>query len=341
MLKTILSRTATAGFAAATALCIGFVSQVSAATISVTGPDSVNKIISSARTNCTVTTTNNVNTTNNTNQSANSGNVTVSHNTTVGSGWASWDPAIWQAQGHSYAEWHTAFMAYMASQEGSWSSNWGSMGNMGGGASSGGASSGGASNSSNNNTSVHISNGAPACTGMVMPGAGGGTITETGPGSVNKILGESTTNTHVTFMNSVLGANTSNQSANSGNVSASHNTAAGGASSGNAGNEASNGSSTSISNPPTISGGAGGGLPTLHDPVSTISLTGPGSTNIISNNFRSNTNVVTTNTVTTTNTTNQTPSSGNVTVSGNTIAGSAMSGNAGNEVSNTTDTNIR
>lgn len=340
--KNIVNKGATLFVAGITATCFGLGGGVSADTsISNTGPDSTNTITTSVHSDCTISNSNNIGVSSTNNQQASSGDVTVDHNTNVGSGWGSWDPAVWQAQGHTYAEWHTAFMAYMTSQQTNWQNNWGS-GNLGGGA---GATSGSATNNANTSVSINIDNGGAsasatsgACTPGMMPGSS--SIGNTGPGSTNGVLGSSTSNTHVSNSNGILAASTNNQGASSGDVTTGFNTSAGGGSgSGGAGNNAGNGAQVGIHNGP--SGGNGGGQPVPPAfPTASISNTGPDSTNTITFSNYNKTTITNTNNISSTSTNNQQASSGDVTISHNTSAGGGASGGANNGANNSTDVNI-
>src|ERR1043165_3927933 len=137
---TRLTRSAIIGTAMLSGAVFGIAGLTSAqATITNTGPDSRNTITIADRNTCTVTNKNDVDINNSNRQTARTGTASVSGNT-GGSDWGAWDPMAWQARGFSYAQWHSAFMSYMSSHEGTWSSNWGHMGGGGGSATSGDAS---------------------------------------------------------------------------------------------------------------------------------------------------------------------------------------------------------
>jgi hypothetical protein len=103
----------------------------------------------------------------------------------------------------------------------------------------GGAGSGAAGNGNGTGTAVDVDNGHTTPTdpghGVSTPGATG-TISNTGPDSVNKVIFNSTNNTTVTNNNNVNTANWTNQSATSGDVKANNNTTVNGGGSGAANN---------------------------------------------------------------------------------------------------------
>ncbi|HKU18616.1 MAG TPA: hypothetical protein VJP80_05050 [Candidatus Saccharimonadales bacterium] len=341
MIRTIASRAATTAVAGITALCFGFVSQVSAqsAVITTTGPDSTNIISSHDQIDCDVQNTNNVQAITTNNQSAESGDAVVSHNTNAGGSWSSWDPAVWKARGYSYEQWHSAFMSYMATQEADWVAGWNGTG-------SGGAStSGDATNTANTNVNVSIANGDGACGGQQAQTGqqASGSVNNTGPGSNNQILGSTTTRAATTNFNGILGATTNNQSATSRGVFGGFNTSMGGGASGGAGNMAGSGLGASVSNNPA-SGGGGDGNNSGSSPLPTsasISNTGPGSNNVIRFTNSSDTSVSNTNNISSITTNNQTANSGNTSTTHNTNAGGAASGNADNAASGGTGVDIR
>src|SRR5687768_16250163 len=108
MTKSTLSRGVSMLVAVVTATCFGFTGAASAqSAITLTGPNSNNQINNTNNTNCQVTNNNNVSANNNVSQNATSGNVNVSCNTVAGgtlsTGWGAWDPAVWQANGFTFA----------------------------------------------------------------------------------------------------------------------------------------------------------------------------------------------------------------------------------------------
>lgn len=325
-MKKAITYRSVAMFVATISAFFGFTGMTSAQINSIqnTGPYSSNKVVSKQSENCTVKNNNSISAANNISQNAQTGDVMANGNTTVGSGWGAWDPATWAAQGHTYAEWHAAFTAYMASVE----SNWGSMSGVG-------VSSGNASNSNNSQISININN--SAATGICSQansneGKGGGSIDTTGPNSTNSIRNITTANGQQTNNTGVDASNNTSQNAHSGNVSAYGNTYAGGGGSGRAYNGSTSGSSTNVGNGGSSGGSSGGNTPGFPTTNSSISNTGPSSNNTISNHVTSNTSVTNNTNVSNINNTGQSSSSGNVTSSNNTTAGGS-SGTAGNSAS--------
>lgn len=293
-------------------LLVGVVGNVSAqtATITNTGPDSVNKIISANTDECTVTNNNNVGIYNTNTQNASTGNATVSHNTTV-SGWGEWDPGVWAAKGYSYDQWYAAFSGYMASHAAEWKANWGSM------LPSGGAVTGSASNVSSNSFAIGIKNG-PACGGVMStpnePGRGGA---PEAPAATPQARTEAEAARKAAGRGVGVGAGT--------NASA---FVLGGTMQNGAGNPAQQ-----------PAGGQGGNnQPTPHDPgtytpvveQATISNTGPDSVNKIIYKNEETTTVTNNNNVNAVNVVTQTSTSGDAKVKDNTTAGGAGTGNGSN-----------
>lgn len=335
MARSFLYRCTAVVVAGVTAVCFGLVGQVSvqAASITNTGPDSYNSIKTIGSVECKVTNNNNVNVNNSNNQSATTGDVTVKHNTTVGGGWGAWDPAVWQAQGHTYEEWHTAFMNYLASQQAEWSANWGSLAPSGGAAMSGNA-----SNTNSTNIGVTINNGPSSSdNGHACGGAANGTPGNPGApgagGSHGSVLGASTvgggqpgsqgqggqgTGGHV------LGAHSGGQAG-----SGQSQNGQGSSSSASFNGGGSNNPSGSSSNP--ACGCQSGGN-------NTISNTGPDSYNSITTVSRSKTVVTNNNNVSVNNVSSQSATSGNVASSHNTTTSGGDSGDGSNQ--NGTNANL-
>jgi len=322
MKKLFISRAATFAVSGVMATFFGFAGQASAATIANTGPNSTNIIRTTQRTICDVDNSNHVSLHNSNNQNA------VSGNATVGGGWGSWDPAVWQSQGHSYEEWHAAFMDYMSSHEGDWSQAW-----SGGNTTGGDATTGDAGNVNTTSAHVNVHNDAGcAPAGAPAPGGpAGGEISNTGPDSHNAVLASSTARTDVRNTNTLGVHNSNNQSAASGTSTVRGNTSGGDATSGGAGNNNGTNVGGSVSNSGPVATGPAGGTPGgVGGGGASISNTGPNSSNTISFSSHNSTTITNTNTLNFTNTSNQSAHSGNATVSGNTSGGDATTGDAGN-----------
>jgi hypothetical protein len=155
-------------------------------------------------------------------------------------------------------------------------------------------------------------------------------ISNTGPGSTNKVSSHSSYEQRVTNKNNIGLTNSNTQHAGSGTVTVRHNTTAGDATSGDAANSTSLSAGVSVDNSASssamsLSGSGSGSMD------GSINQTGPDSHNTITNSSEVTNTVANTNTVAVHNTSNQTATTGSVTVSGNTTGGSATSGNASND----------
>lgn len=299
--------------------------------IDTTGPDSENTILLNSVSTCVTTNSNDINANVQTDQDAQSGDVDISGNTLVGAGWNDWNPASWQARGYTYEQWHAAFQAYLSSMQGTYQTNWGSLGG-------GNVTSGNASNISNTNIGVEITNGSDnACAraSEQTPGDGGnGSIDTTGPNSTNGVvLGNSTT--MLASNGTAIGAGVlSNQDARSGAVRTNANTVGGaGGKSGNGTNMQQTGGSVSVDNSSPIGGTNGhnnnpvtGGS----EPKASISTTGPDSENTITSNTITNTTVTNTNVISFMTATTQNATTGDSEATNNTSVHGGGSGNASN-----------
>ena len=94
---------------AVTTACFSFTGLASAqSTITNTGPDSTNIIASDEEEDCSYTNTNTLSVTNTNDQTAVTGN--------VWDGWANWDPALWQNDGRSFANWWNGLTEFLAAR---------------------------------------------------------------------------------------------------------------------------------------------------------------------------------------------------------------------------------
>jgi hypothetical protein len=162
-------------------------------------------------------------------------------------------------------------------------------------------------------------------------------IDTTGPDSLNRITHRNTVRTNVRNDNDVHVTNNNPQTARSGNVTARRNTTVDGVSSGAASNDSMLDASVSLDNSGATAaalGGAGGSGGSDFSDAS-ISLTGPDSTNTITERNSVDTRVTNDNDVRVTNNNRQSASTGNVTAERNTTVGDVTSGDASN-VSTTT-----
>ncbi len=169
-------------------------------------------------------------------------------------------------------------------------------------------------------------------------GATTGSITDTGPHSVNKI--KSTNSTHVNLHNTNnLGVNNANsQTAYSGDAKAFDNTTAGGAMSGAAGNTNGTNVSANVNNSASASAWSGVVGSGSGDNSATIATTGPHSVNKVEFKDTTHVNVTNNNNVSVSNSNSQSATSGDAKVFDNTTGGSATSGAASN--SNSTSVNL-
>lgn len=153
-------------------------------------------------------------------------------------------------------------------------------------------------------------------------------ITNTGPGSINKIKGKNIVKCKVINKNTVVVANDSTQTTKTGKAKVSWNTTGGSAASGDATNTNETTVELGVTNGPTDSCSCGCNAVLTLD--GSIDNTGPGSINLISFLNVNKQKFVNTNDVTVVNSSDQSATSGKATVSGNTTGGSATSGDASN-----------
>jgi hypothetical protein len=167
-------------------------------------------------------------------------------------------------------------------------------------------------------------------TGIVA--ADTGNITNSGPGSSNKVTTKVTDNSTLKNKNHLDLSNSNDQSAYTGDAKVKYNTTGGDATSGNAMNDNTVSADVTVDN--SASTGGAGGSSWLADAAAngggTIDHSGPGSLNKISTTVTDNSSVTNDNHIDVHNTNTQTASSGNASVTGNTTGGSATSGDASN-----------
>ena len=160
-----------------------------------------------------------------------------------------------------------------------------------------------------------------------------GSITDTGPGSLNVVRHKTYSRVEVENNNNVNATNNNGQNASSGKAGVYHNTTGGAAKSGNASNANSLNASLTVDN--SASSAAKVAMPASSTNSGTIKTTGPGSRNIVKVTTVSKVEVKNNNNLNMTNNNSQNATSGNATVAGNTTGGSATSGNATNTNSTT------
>lgn len=366
---TWLRRTATY-VVTATMTGFGFTSIASAQTITNTGPGSHNNITSNVTNNCSVTNNNRVSAYNSNRQQATTGDANVSDNTTAGVSWAGWsaldptaaqaagisyaswwsgvvnwiaqrasgdgwnsastnlswapggadwsgfDPVNWQANGQSFGNWYNSVEAYLNSNSPTWVMTWpaDATGSMG----LGGAYSGNATNNYNANFSININNAASAAAGTDSCGRSNFTP----PPSGGMGGGSTWTPPAVISASPQLSGGQGGGSGSGGYYSAPR---------GYVASAPVAHASTPVQSTPSPSGGMGGGGGTPAAPSgSSISNTGPGSTNNVTSNYTNNSSVTNNNCVTVSNFSSQTASTGDANVSGNTTTGGGGSGDASN-----------
>lgn len=319
----------------------GFASVASAqvANIMNTGPNSNNTISAINSAKCTVTNNNDLSAKSINNQKAVTGDATSSHNTNAGfsSAWGAYDPGAWKAAGYSYAQWHSAASAYMASVHSSW-------GNLPAGG--GGATTGNASNSNSTEVKFTVNNSGGDAPVYMCDTDGDGvtdTISTTGPHSNNSITTTDLSHTSLNNNNKLGAHGINGQFAGSGDAASTGNTnALGGTGSGGA----SNANGTKVNGHVTNgtgggsgggkgSGGGGGG-----NSSSSIHNTGPYSNNTISNKTIRNSSVTNNNNLSSYNYNKQIAGSGSASSTHNTNAGSATSGSSSNYSSSSTNFSV-
>lgn len=168
-------------------------------------------------------------------------------------------------------------------------------------------------------------------------------IHTTGPDSLNRITHRNSVRTDVRNDNDVTLTNNNPQTARSGNVTARRNTTVSGVSSGQAWNDSMLDANVSVDNSGSTSaaldnaGGAGGGFSSSD---ASIRLTGPDSSNVVSERNSVDTSVRNDNDVRVTNNNRQSATSGNVTAERNTTVGDVTSGDASNTSTTTLSVNV-
>jgi hypothetical protein len=175
--------------------------------------------------------------------------------------------------------------------------------------------------------------------GLGVAAADSGSISTTGPDSINKISSTSSNTANLLNVNLVGVENNSLQVGASGDASVKHNTTGGSASSGAVTNANSNTTSVGVNNAASSSAWSsmfsGGGSNSA-----SISLTGPDSVNVIKNSETNKLNVLNINAVSVENNSLQVGVSGDASVRDNTTAGSATSGAVTNSNSTSTTVNV-
>jgi hypothetical protein len=161
--------------------------------------------------------------------------------------------------------------------------------------------------------------------------APGGTITNTGPSSYNKIKHSSNQKVEVKNETNLSANNSTSQTTKSGKAEVEHNTTGGDATSGLAKNNTSLDVSASVSN---VHAGAAlvdaASLGDTSSDESSITQTGPDSTNKISTYVKSEVKLRNETSINVSNSTTQNATSGNAEVEGNTTGGNATTGDAVN-----------
>jgi hypothetical protein len=241
--------------------------------------------------------------------------------TPAASDWASYDPAIWQANGQSFGNWWNGAQGYLDSNSSNWLLGWPSTAT--GNGSWGGAISGNASNNNNASFAIRINNSARALAGTNNCGQSNFTppvSTTPGKGGGPSVTTASAPQGGIGSVSSSGGAGGSGGASSFGGASP-HG--------GNPGNSSHPSSSSSNSSSPAP--GSSSQPPSNNkSPIASISNTGPESKNTIAAKQTNNTSVTNTTKVTICNTSSQDAQSGNATVSGNTNAGSGGSGASSN-----------
>jgi len=165
-------------------------------------------------------------------------------------------------------------------------------------------------------------------TGIVA--ADTGNITNTGPGSDNKVTTKVTDNSSLKNRNDIDLSNHNSQHAYTGDAKVKYNTTGGDATSGAAMNDNSVSADVTVDNSASSAGGSGFLASAAANGGGTIDTTGPGSNNQIKTTVTDNSSVSNHNDIDVHNSNHQTASSGDASVTGNTTGGSATSGDATN-----------
>lgn len=176
---------------------------------------------------------------------------------------------------------------------------------------------------------VKLSAGVGASLLLMGSVASAGSITNTGPWSVNKIKGKHVIKCTVVNKNNVVIGNATVQTSNTGKAKVVWNNTGGDAASGSATNANGTALAVDVANLPGDVCSCGCDEVQV-DANNTINQTGLGSWNVISWKSVNKTKVVNVNNVGVSNATIQTANSGNASVVGNTTGGNATSGNASN-----------
>ena len=241
-----------------------------------------------------------------------------------GNTWASFDPMVWQANGQSFNNWFVSVESYLNSNSSAWLLSWPSSDT--GSGSLGGATTGNATNNFNDDFTINIDNAAAAAAGTNACGQSNFTPPTIGGGMGGGPTGSAITTASIYAPRSSGGK--------------------GGYGGGSAGIYASSYLPTPITHssyvapapqttPSSLSSTQAVTTPSVTQastapPQSSISNTGPCSTNEIASATTSNTTVANTNNVSIVSTNTQTATTGNSTSADNTTTGGGSSGNATN-----------
>ena len=156
------------------------------------------------------------------------------------------------------------------------------------------------------------------------------TITNTGPNSTNRISNTAQADCRVNNVNNVNVNSTNDQKAKTGNAKATHNTTAGDATTGNANNQNDITVKGSIDNSQAATDCVCVAVPVVDEMTAEISTTGPSSSNVITTDTTTKTDITNTNNVQISNTNHQVATTGDAIVSDNTTGGNATTGDANN-----------
>ncbi len=166
-----------------------------------------------------------------------------------------------------------------------------------------------------------------------------GSVSNTGPGSNNKVVSTLSNKTHVHNTNTVSADTSTSQYSSTGKASVKYNTTGGDAMTGDASTATALTVKANITNPSADPCGCDNGSASSLG-GGTIDTTGPNSYNKVETKVTNNTKVTNTNTVSVNTSTTQSSKSGSATVSGNTTGGSAQSGDASSSTAETVDLTI-
>lgn len=237
--------------------------------------------------------------------------------------WDNWNPAMWQQNGQSFANWFSQVQNYLNTNSGQWMLTWPGNATGTSGNTVMGAVSGNAVNNYNATMAINIMNGGTSGSGgqntcgfTPSSGSGGGPVVNPG----------TTPSAHPTGSSGVLGSSYSRG--------------------GSGGYGYYGGAAKPLNRPAAVTtptppaGGGQGGTVAPIAPASNINNTGPYSTNTVSSSYTDNSCVNNVNTVSAISFNTQSTSSGNTSVGGNTSAMGSGSGTASNVTGSDTGVNI-